>query len=301
MTIKRRMNKRFVLFFFSVFMFYFNGGLQAQIQPIDSLRSAITLKEDSLKLLDKMQKRIKQSFDALNAEIFRQKNELETSSNPLTRLSLSDNLKESASLAAKLEKLQKQKQLLSRKLQGEYQQIIAVTDSFVKQKIQEVQHLQSKSSKISILKLISQLEEEKKTWHKKLTELDLAETQKPRLEIEPGDTIERLQLKIQLLQDRIRQVDGNSKKLEEQRAGLESDLQIYKEMLSFMDNLQQNIDPEQEYFDQERSDQLKDDVRNAKLKISGIEERLSQLKGQKRELENKLPRFREYLKKMLNR
>ena len=54
-------------------------------------------------------------------------------------------------------------------------------------------------------------------------------------------------------------------------------------------------DPEQEYFDQERSDQLKDDVRNSKIKISGIDERLRQLSGEKSELENKIRQFKDYL------
>ncbi len=295
------MNSRLMRAFFIAFIFYFSGGLHAQIQPIDSLRGAITTKEDSLKQLDTIHKRIKQSFDALNAEIFRQKKELETSSNPLVRIRLSGNLKESASLAAKLEKLQKQKLRIRRELQSAYRRIITVTDSVAKQKMQAVHTQQNSRSQIAALNMISLLEKEKKVWQKKLAESAPAESQKPLLEIEPGDTMERLQLKIQLLQDRIRQVDGDLKKLHKRRAELQSDLQIYEEMLSFMDNLQQNIDPEQEYFDQERSDQLKDDVRNAKLKISGIDERLKQLLRQKTELENKLQQFKVYLKKMLNR
>lgn len=299
MAIEKRMNSRLGFAFFIAFIFFFSGGLRAQIQPIDSLRGAITIKEDSLKQLDKMQKRIKQSFDALNTEIFRQKKELETSSNPLIRLSLNGNLKASARLAAKLEKLQKQKLRIQRELLNAYRRVIAVIDSLVREKLPVVHHQQNSRIQIAALNMISLLEKEKKVWQKKLAEMGPTETQKPLLEIEPGDTIERLQLKIQLLQDRIRQVDGDLKKLRKRRTGLQSDLQIYQEMLGFMDNLQQNIDPEQEYFDQERSDQLKDDVRNAKLKISGIDERLGQLSAQKEELENKLTQFKAYLKNML--
>ncbi len=298
MTIKRRVNSRLRFAFFIAFIFCFSG-LRAQIQSIDSLRVAITIKEDSLKNLDKNYKRIKQSFDMLNAEIFRQKKGQETSSNPLLRLSLSNNLKESASLAGKLEKLQKQKLRIRRELQSAYRRIITITDSVVKQKMQAVHNKQNKRLQITGLDLITLLEKEKKIWQKKLTELAPAKSQKPRLEIEPGDNIERMQLKIQLLQDHIRQLEGELKKLHKRRSGLQSDLQIYEEMFSFMDNLQQNIDPEQEYFDQEHSDQLKDDVRNTKLKISGIDERLNQLAGQKKELENKLKQFKEYLKRRL--
>lgn len=299
MAIKKRITSRFGLVFFIAFIFYFIGSLSAQIQPVDSLRSAVTAKEDSLKLLDKIQKRIKQSFDVLNAEIFKQKKELETSSNPLVRLRLSGNLKESASLATKLDNLQKQRQSLQQELQRTYRWIIAVTDSVVKKKMQAVHNQQNSHSQLAALNVISFLEKEKKNWQKKLAELAPAESEKPLLEIEPGDTIERVQLKTQLLQDRIRKVDSDIKKLKKRRAGLQSDLQIYEEMLSFMDNLQQNIDPEQEYFDQERNDQIKDDVRNTKLKISGIDERLEQLTDQEKELENKLKQFNEYLKRML--
>ena len=142
---------------------------------------------------------------------------------------------------------------------------------------------------------ISLLEKEKNIWQKKLTGLAPDESEKPLLEIEPGDNIERLRLKIELLQDRIRRVDNDLKKLNKRRAELRSDLQIYEELLSFIDDLQQDIDPEQEYFDQERSDQLKDDVRNSKIKISGIDERLRQLSGEKSELENKIRQFKDYL------
>ncbi len=300
MAIKKRMNSRVGLAFCIAFIFLFSGGLHAQIQSIDSLRAAITIKEDSLSYFDNDYKQIKQSFDALNAEIFRQKKELETSSNPLTRLNLSSDLKESASLATRLDNLQQNKQRIRRELQNLYRLAIDDTDSLVKQKFKKVQHLQNNNQKISSLNLISLLEKEKKIWQKKLAETGPAESQKPLLVIEPGDNIERIQLKIQLLQDHIRQLDDELKKLYKRRSGLQSDLQIYEEMLSFMDNLQQNIDPEQEYFDQERSDQLKDDVRNAKLKISGIDERLDQLTRQKKELENKVQKFRVYFKKKLN-
>ena len=199
-----------------------------------------------------------------------------------------------------MDKLQKQRQRILRELQSNYRQIITVTDSLIKQKIQGIQEQQDNRSQLAALNLISILEKEKKIWQKKLIELTPDVTEKPLLKIEPDDNIERLQLKIKLLQDHIRQVDGELKKLHKRRADLQSDLQIYEEMLSFMDNLQQNIDPEQEYFDQERNDQLKDDMRNTKLKISGIDERVKQLMRQKTDLGNKLQQFKEYLKKMLN-
>lgn len=300
MAIKKRINSRLDFTFFIAFIFFFSGGLRAQIQPIDSLRGAITTKEDSLKQLDKTHKRIKQSFDVLNAEIFRQKKELETSSSPLVRLRLSGNLKASASLAAKLEKLQKQTQRLRRKLQNAYRRIIAIIDNTVKQNMQDVYNQQNSRLQITVLNLIDLLEKEKKSWQGKLAKAPPAEPQKPLLEIEAGDNIERLRLKTQLLQDRIRQTNVDLKTLNMRRAELQSDLQIYEEMLSFMDNLQQNIDPEQEYFDQERSDQLKDDTRNTKLKISGIDERLNQLTGQKKKLEDQLKQFKRFLKKTLN-
>jgi len=293
------MNSRLRLVFLIVSIFLFSAGLWAQIQPIDSLRIAIAEKEDSLKQVDKTHERLNQSFHGLNAEIFRQKKELETFYNPLVRLRLSGNLKESARLAAKLDKLQKQQRRITRGLQNDYRRIITLTDSIVKQKLQVIQNQQNSRSQLAALNLISLLEKEKIIWQKNLIELAPNESEKPLLEIESGDNIERLQLKIQLIQDRIRQVDGDLKKLNNRRTELLSDLRIYEELLSFIDNLQQNIDPEQEYFDQERIDQLKDDVRNSKLKISGIDERLQQLSGQKTELETKIRQFKDNLAQKL--
>ncbi len=299
MTNNKRMNSRLRLVFLIVSIFLFSAGLWAQIQPIDSLRIAIAEKEDSLKQVDKTHERLNQSFHGLNAEIFRQKKELETFYNPLVRLRLSGNLKESARLAAKLDKLQKQQRRITRGLQNDYRRIITLTDSIVKQKLQVIQNQQNSRSQLAALNLISLLEKEKIIWQKNLIELAPNESEKPLLEIESGDNIERLQLKIQLIQDRIRQVDGDLKKLNNRRTELLSDLRIYEELLSFIDNLQQNIDPEQEYFDQERIDQLKDDVRNSKLKISGIDERLQQLSGQKTELETKIRQFKDNLAQKL--
>lgn len=293
------MNGQYKLVFLITLLFQICGSLKAQTQTIDSLRSIITVKEDSLARLNEKEKRIMHSFDILNTEIFRQKKEMETSSNPLVRLRLNGDLKESESIATELEKLQKQKLHIRRKLQSHYLRIIAVADSIVKQKIQTVRNQQISRAQVLSLNLIHLLENEKKVWQKKLTESTPFESEWPLLEIETGDNIERLQLKIQLAQDRILQTHSDLKKIVKRRAELHSDLQIYEEMLSFMDNLQQSIDPEQEYFDQERIDHIKDDVRNIKLKISEIDERLLNLKEDEKKLVEKLQHFKNYLENKL--
>lgn len=300
MTIKKCLRGYCQLAVLMASIFFFTSVLSAQIPTIDSLRLNIKTKEDSLKQLGQNYEQIKKSFDALNAKIFRQKQELEKSSNPLINLKLKANLKESAILATKLEKLQKQKQHLRLELKNMYRQIITGIDSLLQQKIRLIQKQQNSHSQIAALNSIDLLEKEKKIWQQKIIELRPDLTELPSLEIEPNDNIERLQLKIQILQDRIRQVKNELKKLHKRRAELQADVQIYEEMLSFMDNLQQNIDLEQEYFDQERSDQIKNDMRNTKLKLSGIDERVIKLTRQKTEMENKLQQFKKYLMKKLN-
>lgn len=297
MVIRKRMNRCFRLVFFITIIIYFSGSLRAQIQSIDSLRSVIKTKEDSLGQLNNIYKRINNSFDALNAVIFNQKKDLERSSNPLTRILLSSNLKESTRLAAKLDKLQEQIRRIRQDLQNDYQQIIAATDSLIKKTINAFQNQQNSHSQIAILNSISKLDDEKKTWQKRLTELTPNISEKSLLEIEPDDNIERLQLKIKLIQDRIWQLDENIKKLNQRYSEFQSDLQIYEEMLNFMDNLQQNIDPEQEYFDQEHSDQFKEEVRNTRIKISEINQRTKQLIEEKAKLSEKLRQFEDYFQK----
>lgn len=288
------MNGYFRLAFLITLIFFFSSSLQAQFQSIDSLRTVIGVKVDSLAQLFEIQKRLAQSFDVLNATIFSQKKELENSSNPILRLHLNGNLKESARLAAKMDKLLGRIRHFRHELQSDYQRIIAVADSIVKQKMKAVNSQNDDRSRIATIKMISKLEMEKKTWQKKLAELAPAVPIMPSLEIEADDNIERLQLKIKLLHDRLRQLQVDIEKLSKRFRELQSDLQIYEEMINFMDNLQQNIDPEQEYFDQERSDQLKEEVRNTKLKISEINKHTKQLIDEKAKLEEKLQQFEDY-------
>ena len=300
MTIKKSMNGCFILALFIAFIIFFTGGLRAQVPPIDSLRNSIIAKEDSLHQLNKTQKRLSQSFDALNAKIFAQKKELKASSNMFTWLKLKENLKKSNRLAVKLDRLQRREQRIKHALVNAYRQIIATIDSVVRQKMQTINNHENSRAKIELLNQINRLENEKKIWQTKLTAFSPNQAQEPLLKIEPDDTIERLRLKIQILQDRIRQIENELIKLHKRKDELKSDLQIYEEMLGFIDNLQQHIDPDQEYFDQERNDQLKENVRDIKLKISGIDERTNQLKQQKTNLENVVNQFKDHLKIMLN-
>jgi chromosome segregation ATPase len=302
MTNKKRMNCYLGIAFFITYIFFFSSDLCAQMTPIDSLRSAIITKESSLQQLDNIHQRVMQSFKVLNKEIFRQKKALETSSNPIVRLKLDTNLKESSSLALKIKKLKEDKQHLSQNLQNVYKQLIAVIDGLIKSKMQAVHVRQTKQAQIEeALNIVGLLEGEKKVLQNKLLQSSPITSKKPLLKIEPDDSIERIKLKIQVLQDRILKIDGDLIQLNKRRLELQADLQIYEEMLSFMENLQQNIDPEQEYFDEEQNEQIKDDVRNTKLKISGIEGRFHELSNQKKELQNKLHRFEEYYENMLTR
>lgn len=300
MAIKIEIIGRFRLVFLIANIFYFVSSLPAQTPSVDSLRSVILAEEDSLEHLNKIQKRLTLSFDVLNAKIFEQKKNLATSSNPLVRLRLGSNLRESESLAAKLDKLQKRMQSMRRQLRGDYRKILAGADGAVRQIMVGIYNKKNSRSQLAALNVARSLENEKKTWQKKLNELTPSVFQEPQLEIEPSDNIERLQLKMKLLQDRIKQANRVIIKLNKRREEFRSDLQIYDDMLNFIDNLQQNIDLEQDYFDQEHSDQLKEDLRATKSEISAITKHLQELKKDRTAMEAKLLQFKSYLKKKLS-
>jgi len=300
MAIKIEIIGRFRLVFLIANIFYFVSSLPAQTPSVDSLRSVILAEEDSLEHLNKIQKRLTLSFDVLNAKIFEQKKNLATSSNPLVRLRLGSNLRESESLAAKLDKLQKRMQSMRRQLRGDYRKILAGADGAVRQIMVGIYNKKNSRSQLAALNVARSLENEKKTWQKKLNELTPSVFQEPQLEIEPSDNIERLQLKMKLLQDRIKQANRVIIKLNKRREEFRSDLQIYDDMLNFIDNLRQNIDLEQDYFDQEHSDQLKEDLRATKSEISAITKHLQELKKDRTAMEAKLLQFKSYLKKKLS-
>lgn len=289
------MNQIFRLTFFITLIFSFTNNLQAQSQLLDSLRSIIRVKEDSLAQAVEFHKRIVQTFDAVNEKIYKQKKELVNSSNPILQLRLNGNLKESARIAGRMDELQEKIRRLRKGLRKDYRTVITVADSIINNNMQILDKANDDSIRIATLNRISKIEMEKKVWQKKLSELSPAVPMMPSLEIEPDDNIERLLLKIKILHDRIKHARGEIEKLNKSSRELNSDLQIYREMVSFMDNLQQNIDPEQEYFDQERSDQLKEEVRNIELRISRINEQKKQLLDEKTKLTEKLKQFEKYV------
>ncbi|MBU0712878.1 hypothetical protein KKA87_13320 [bacterium] len=277
------------------------AGITAQELSINSLQQIITADEDSLAELIRKSASLSQSLDQLNETIFRQKQNFKGSSNPIKRYNLNRNLKEAQQIAAELEAAGVRTRTIRHRLQENYHRIINQYEATLQETMRTTEKNDRNRSTASVLSLLDTLETNKKKYQQKLANQPFQKSEQPSLEIEPEDKLERLQLKNTLLQDRIARLRQEEQQLKYRLEDFQSNLSVYEELIIFTDNLQQIIDPEQEYFDQERMDQLKEEVHALKANISRSLERLQQIKTEKKSLEAKQAMFQKTIQNKLKK
>ncbi len=274
-------------------------GIKAQDLSIASLQQIVVTDEDSLSELTLKTASLSRSLDQLNKTIFQQKQNLKGSSNPLKRYNLNRNLKEARQVAAELEAAEARIRTIQNRLQENYHFIIDLYDAALQETMRTMGKNNQDRLTASALSLFNTLERNKKKYQQKLADQQFQKSEQPSLEIEPEDNLERLQLKNTLLQDRIARLRQEEQQLKDRLEELQSNLSIYKDMIIFTDNLQQSIDPEQEYFDQERIEQLKEEVRAIKADISRSLNRMQQIQIEKKSLEDKQDMFQKTIQNKL--
>lgn len=295
-------NPTHILIHFLLFIYILagiSGTVRAQQSALDSLQRIIVSREDSLSDLIQAQEVLSQSLDRLNKTIFRQKHELKESSNLIKKFQLNQNLKKARQIALKLENDETEIQTIQQRLQTNYRRVIDLYETALQTEMQTLEQNKEVRSKASILSRLSDLESKKKKMQQKLTEHHYTKINEPALEIEPEDNIDRLQLKETIIEDRIARLQKEERQIQAHLKELKSNLSIYADMILFIDNLQQSIDPEQEYFSQERIEQLEDEVQLIKAGILRDLGRLNEIKIEKKNLETKQGVFRHAIRAKL--
>ena len=275
---------RFIMF--TVLLLWISKDINAQDVSIAALQQIITIMEDSLVELNNKTSSLSQSLNQLNETIFQQKQNLKGSSNLLKRYNLNRNLKKAQQVAVEMEAINIRIRTIRYQLQENYHFIINQYEAALKETMQSNEINTHNGPTTSILSLLDTLEKNKRIYQQKLTDQSFQKSEQPSLEIEDNDNLERLQLKNTLLQDRVIRFHREEQQLMNNLEDQQSNLSVYEDLIIFTDNLQQSIDPEQEYFDQERMDQLKDEVFTLKANISHILERLQQIKTSIKSLED---------------
>jgi len=288
-------------FIITVLLLGISNDMHAQDVSIAALQQIITIREDSLVELNNKTNSLSQSLDQLNETIFQQKQNLKGFSNPLKRYNLNRNLKEAQRVAAEMETINIRIRTIRYQLQENYHFIINQYEAALKETMQSNEINTHNGPTTSILSLLDTLEKNKRIYQQKLTDQSFQKSEQPSLEIEDNDNLERLQLKNTLLQDRITRLHREEQQLMNNLEEQQSNLSVYEDLIIFTDNLQQSIDPEQEYFDQERMDQLKDEVFTLKANISHILERLQQIKISIKSLEDQQTIFEKTIQNKLKK
>lgn len=290
---------RLIIFIVSLLVIVTSKTILAQSALVDSLQSNIDSIKDSISILDSHKIQLTKSFDRINEEIYELKSDLKENDNIFSKFNLENLLKKATLYADSISKINTLIESLDADLTKNYEIIINELALLIEQEAGLLKNAKSSKEKVAILNKLHSLEKSKQIYQDLIGNVLPIERKTPPLIIEPDDSIERIKLKINIVKDKISQTQIEEKYLLQRKEELKSDRSIYEEMLSFIHDLKQDIDEEQEFYDQDRVDQLKSKIKKIELKISGIDERLIEIKNEEKNYDELLKKFNEYLKALL--
>lgn len=259
---------------------------------IDSLRMLIQVAQDSLIKLESIQSQLEREFQQVNARIYHYKQD-STNGNPLKNYRLQSALKTSHKMADQIEKHEMQIKSLEKKLQYLYQTSIQQIDREIQKNLTNSKKAfdQKKNSSIKF-KTIQKLEKEKADYYDRLKAIKIIDEDWKNLRLEPGDTSQRIQLKTAILQDKRTSLELSIQQQNVRLEELKKDRKVYQEMLGFYADLKLAIDDEQEFFDRNRIDELKDRVDDIDTKIRELEQDIYEMNADAESLKIKIELFR---------
>lgn len=254
---------------------------------LDNLRTSIHAMQDSLQYFQNIRDQYLQEFKHINEQIYRLKNESVNRSQPLLQIRLQNALKSSREIADRISgtdlNIRKTKTLL----QKLYQEMIYAIDIEIGKRLE-----QSVLPNRSNLEVIQKLGEEKLTYLNGLQSIKISEEEWQNLEIDPDDTPQRIEMKTAILSDKLKRLE-RSIELEEHKLGeLIKDHKVQQEMLSFYYDLSRSVEDEQEIFDRNRLDEVKELLENLSVIISEMENSILAMKVSEMNLHAKIERFK---------
>ncbi len=292
------LNKYFFIFPVIIILLL-SDELIGQVNSLDSLRTSISNSENALSKLKLQKNDISSSFNQINDKIYQLKLNLNNSDDPLKRIELNKLLKESNSYADSIEDMNSLIRNITLVLNAKYQNIISVLNEVIFKEQNKFKKETNTQSKINIFEKITLLDKERQKYQ------DMISTKNPNLnlslslDIEPNDSYKTIQLKIDIINDRIHLANDERNSLIGQQKELQSGLSIYQDMLDFMADLRLNIDQEQEFYDQERVNQLRYNIKQIKNKLQNIGEKLKSLDNEEKLFHDKLVRLKKQLGSLL--
>lgn len=291
--------KKYFLISLLIIFSVLSNELSGQIGSLDSLRTSISNSEKILEKLKLQKEAVSLSFDRINSKIYRLKLNLSNSDNPLTRIELNKNLKESNLYADSIETLNLLIRRSTSLLSSQYKDIISILNELILSEQNKFKKETNTQTKINIFEKVRQLDDERQKYQNLISKQTPAINLKISLNIEPGDTYNTIQLKIDIVNDRINSGNDERRLLFDKQKELRSELSIYQDMVDFMNDLRLNIDEEQEFYDRDRVNQLRYNIKQIKNKIQNIDERLKSIDKEEKLFMDKLDKLKKHLNSLL--
>jgi len=146
------------------------------------------------------------------------------------------------------------------------------------------------------MQFIQKLGKEKLSYLNLLQSIQISKEEWQSLEIEPGDTPQRIEMKIAILNDKLNKLERSISQEEEKLEELKKDRKVHEEMLDFYIELSRSVEDEQDIFDRNRIDEVKDHLENLSIKIREMENRIIEMKVNEVNLKKKIEKFKVALK-----
>ncbi len=284
----------FVLIF--ILLLYVQKSL-CQVKAIDSLRISIATDEIVLSKLKSQKETISELFKSINNKIYEIK--LKNTGNLLNNIKLSQYLKESNLYADSIETINSLVNRILLSLNNKYNSVITILNGMILTEQEKFKKETVAQKKIDIFNNIQDMEKEKQKFLDKLNINTTKINIETPVEIEAGDSFESVKLKIDILYDRINYIDKERNRLSESQNELKSEILIYQDMLDFLAELRLNIDEEQDFYDRDRVNQLRYQIRDIKSELSDNEIKLKNMGVEKNKCLYKIDKFKNYLDKLL--
>ncbi len=261
-----------------------------EVIDVDSLRTVIRIKQDSLSQLKSMQLHRQDEFQSINAKIYRYKEN--KGSNPLKDYRLQNELKKSRKMADQIEKNKIQINSLENELQHLYQVAIKQIDRKIQNNLANSKNALNQTKKPSDFETIQNLEKEKADYYNRLKAINDVDEDWKKLRIEPGDTRQRIQMKTAILQDKLANIELVIQQRKQRLQELDKDRQVYQEMMGFYVDLKLAVDEEQEFFDRNRVDELQDQIDSIDKKRKELRQEIHKMSANADTLKNKVVIFK---------
>jgi flagellar biosynthesis chaperone FliJ len=285
------------IFLFATFIS--SGIMYAQTDLLKNLENDFIVLNDSVKTLKNRLAKVHVEFDKLNEGIYRLKTELLHSNNPLKKIELKNKLSKSSKIANQIKNIEVQIDKLNKETNKKRKKIISVLNHLINFEIKKFNSTDSSKLKISIIKEVINYENKKQYYHKLSNESVQRIDENPEININPNDNLDKINLKIDLIKDRLAFLKEERKYLQKKREELNSDLSVYVEMNDFMKDIRRNIDEEQEFYDRDRVEQIKLKIKKIKSELKKIEERLKTISVSDAYYKEKLIEFNKFKKNLL--